>query len=293
MGKIFANKSLNYGYRYIWDEDTKFIIYQNNKGNIILGTINHEGQIQESQIKKLYKFELKDFGIYNFGSGGYINYENIIYIQNFLKLTYYYEVERILKELSLCSSSILYYKDALKNKENNVKYLGTIFIKNDNNKKYPQYWKLEQDNGKITALTIENIILKILLWFYDIGIIRNKFNVCGFDEEEDYRNFQLFTVIHEKFINNDFKILDEPKLTIEDIYDKAVKENQDYDRIMEFLKKYRNKQNEESAYIEETQRACKYAIQFYSITGKPYSFAKKMNETMSEDLKLARKNQKK
>lgn len=291
MGKIVANKSLNCGYRYVWDEDTKFIIYQNNKGNIILGTINHEGQIQEKEIKKIYEFKIKYFGIFELGSGECINYENIVYVKNLLKMASHYEVERILKELSLLSSSILYYEETLKKKENKVKFVDTIFTKYDDCKKYPQYWKLEHDDCQKTSLTIENTILKILLWFYDIGITRNKSDVCDFNEKEDYRNWQLFETIHQKFRDNNFNILEEPKLTVNDVYNKAKKENQTYDRITKYLNKYIQQLDVDSIYRDDIF-ASKKAIQYYTIVGKPYLFAQKLEEERNRKLKLTKKESK-
>lgn len=284
MGKIFANKSLNDGYRYIWDEDTKFIVYQNNKGDIILGTINHEGQIKEKAIEKLCKLKINNFGILQSGSGEFINYKIIIYVKKFFNLAYVNEIKKFLKEL-LLSQNTLYDEHMLY--AESVVHNDTISIINTNTP-YSQYWKLEQDNGTSATIMIENIILKILLWFYDIGITRKKIEDCDIDDIEDYKNLQLFQIIHEKFINNKFQVLEESKLTIEKVYDQAQKENKNYDKIMKYLNTYIVNKIYGDSIEKENVIASKKAIQYYTIVGKPYPFAQKLEEERDKQLKLTK-----
>ena len=71
------------GYKYVWDEQTNFICFQNSIGHLIFGLVPHGGKVSENEIKKLCELSLENFEFTTFGSGYDIMFNCKMFARNF------------------------------------------------------------------------------------------------------------------------------------------------------------------------------------------------------------------
>lgn len=267
-------------YRYIWDEATNFITYQNEDGNLIFGLSPHDGKVEEEEILKLYEISLKSFKVNPVGEEQSFKFEHTVYPKNFYSL-----VDE--EKSNVCIPNIIHYLGATTSyfTDDKLKQYETIkFDKNvnygwysptNNFEKIPTYWDFPVKNQKEVNKMVDYTLQKILSFLYNVGKIRYFYNTYDNEVHLDHDNRFLAMLIHNVYFPRDqFDVIEDREENIENIYEEAHKENELYNDYMEILETF----NEKNFNFQESETdhllAAKAAISYRKITGKRYDFAK-------------------
>ena len=265
------------GYKYVWDEATNFIVYQNSNQDMIIGLCPHDGNIQESDIKKLYKISLKDFDITLLGSGFEVRFENKIYPQNFYSITDN-EVSKVTINHAiskLCASYLDYDPKQLKiTKELSFTTIVNISDTNlESIDKKAQFWEFENDDHVSISNMVTEIIRTILDCLYRIDITRMYYARFYEQFNTDFYNRELLRVINAYFIENCFKVIEDREKDATKIYDLAHEENKDYNDCISYLDLFVQLASYQDETPEDIKDACECAKIYKKITGENYNFA--------------------
>lgn len=281
---IQSNKSYKNDYHYVWDKTTNFIVYQKSNGDIILGTIEHGGVIEENEIKKLYEISLQDFDISQMGYG-YARLHHTIFQENFYRIAgsfnNYLDISYIIKRFILDNAQEYINVEEVLKSTNDIKFtsVNPILSKAWNHNLQPAFWKIDKNHA---IFVIEEIISKILEWFYEIGkksLYLNATDISNIHYEEEYAENQfLYNDIVEYFVDNRYAEVENREEDISKVYDQAIEENKKYDNCIQKLKHYVEKLDIEDLTEEENKDASKNSILYKMIVGKYYPFYEQLEK---------------
>lgn len=289
--EILIQPTISYkqGYQYVWDKTTNFIVYQNNEGNIILGTIDHGGSINESEINKLYSISLQDFEIF-YGYYGEANLKHIVYPKNFYNLlddntkenirriefAVAHAIKHVITDNTSKYVSTEEVEEAIKQNKP-IEFMSTTHVICTGDKPEP-FFKI--DKGYSIDI-VENIMRQILSWFKEIGRVSLYIHSEGHYEREYTENVFLSDSIIEYFEENHFFIIAEK--SEEDstkIYDIAQIEKEEYNiciqKLDQYVKKLKDLDGKDPDVDINMLEASKNSIIYKRITGKYYPFQEKI-----------------
>lgn len=274
--KAKAGVSNKRGYRYVWDEATNFIIYQNDNGDLIFGLSTHDGKVEEDEILKLYEISLKSFRILLTGEGKDFKFKHIVYPKNFCSLVDDLEKSNKVSEIinSLISSRYFFY-DELEKKETIEFFSKESSFGYRDREKDPIYWDFSKQHPEQINKMVENVLYEILEFLYEIGKTRDFLNTYNDKILEDYANQDLARLIHNYFVYNRFGVVEDREGNIDEIYEQALEENKLYDKYIEILEDLYEKIMNCEGTDEDHVVASETAILYRKITGTKYNFHNK------------------
>lgn len=259
------NISLKEGYRYVWSEDTNFIVYQKNNGDIILGKINYEGPIKESEIVKLceisYEVTIKDYdNLLKTSAKATLHHKiflsNLFAIRDEIQTTCNiqmwlknsYDIFRSIKKIKEC-----------KDTNGVMEFDIPVEILEKNNYISFAFWQIKE---------VRNFIWEIFTWLHLI------------DGKTLYSN-NIF--ILDYFQEKEPLIIESP-LEGKELYATAQRQNKDYETCIQNLEKFLEKMINSSVEDNDKEEAYKYSTIYKNIVGHYYPFIEK-----SKSLQLIKK----
>ena len=206
-------RSIENNYKYVWDENSNFIFYQDKSNeSIIMGLIEHGEKIKKDEIKKLYQIDLLRYDTNKKESSKAI-YRHTIYTQNFVKISNSLVTKQLISNLSKINYKTYptYLDITMRNEEFNIGiplYNTDYYINLFETKESSYYFSIKKTDNYYTSLMIDYILKNIVYWLRYLGIKKGDESIVNYVKKQFQKsNIYNFKVLDRNIDEDDLKYI--------------------------------------------------------------------------------------